>query len=441
MKYGLLGYPLTHTMSPFIHKRLFDEENIGASYELFECEKLNDDCINALKKLDGFNITIPHKESIIQYLQSLDMGADEYRAVNTVDNKGKFKGHNTDVNGFLKSVERVGATLSGSVLILGAGGVARMAIVETAKRGGTLVVAVRRESFLRAEKLAKEVQSTYAQASICVMDIKNIKGEYDLLINCTPVGMYPNVDNCPVSESVIQKCKAVFDMIYNPSNTQLLQIAEKNNIPNIGGMYMLVTQAAIAHEIWNDKKITNEIIDNITKDANIFMKVNFQKCPIAFVGFMASGKTTLAKAFAKSMDMTFVDIDEEIVKREELSISEIFSQKGEVYFRARENEVLREFANKKCFVISTGGGAPMFKDNKEILAKDTITVFLDTPFDTCYKRIEEEKGRPLANGREKESIAELYEMRYKVYNEAHIVIDGTKDIAKQIKDLQKHFRA
>lgn len=440
MKYGLLGYPLAHTMSPFIHKKLFDAENINANYELYECEKLYMECMASLKKLDGFNVTIPHKENIIEYLQSLDEGAKTYMSTNTIDNKQSLIGYNTDVDGFLKSIERLGSDLSGKVLILGAGGVARMAIVETAKRGGQIEVAVRKKSFVKAERLIMQVKETYAQASICIIDINNIIGEYDILINCTPVGMYPNIDSCPVVEEVIKRSKAIFDMIYNPTDTMLLQTAQKNDIPNIGGMYMLVTQAMAAHKIWNGTNISNDIIDNITKDANIFMKFNFQKCSVAFVGFMASGKTTLTKAFAKVMKMQFVDMDEEITKIENLPIPEIFSQKGESYFRESEIALLNEYTNKKNIAISTGGGVPMYDRNKELLQKKTITIFVNTPFDICYARTKENQERPLVSGLSKEKLKQLYEKRYKTYMEsAHIVVDGTMNIENQIKYLLSYF--
>ena len=219
-KYGLLGYPLKHTMSPPIHKRLFELEGVSDfSYELMEIpeETLKtevDRCLN----LDGFNITIPHKVNIIGYIDELADSANRYNSVNCVKNdNGKHIGYNTDCDGFLRSIRAAGGNISGNVLQCGCGGVGRMIAIECIREGARLTVSVP-EGFENTVDPVKK----YAADNVFSPDIKVVHpeetaslGSFDTLINASPVGMFPKVDACPVSEETIKKCGFVFDVIYN----------------------------------------------------------------------------------------------------------------------------------------------------------------------------------------------------------------------------------
>lgn len=267
-KYALLGYPLGHTMSPPIHKRLFELEGKDAEYEVCELppERLAEK-VGYLNSLRGYNITIPYKVDIIKYLDGLDDTAKRYNSVNCVVNKnGRNTGYNTDCSGFLRSLEAGGASLSGKVLQIGCGGVGRMMAIEAALHGAELTIVALPEFISGAEAAAEEARKLAPDAKIKVITHDKISGEFDLLMNASPVGMYPKVDDCPVTEEVIKSCKCVFDVIYNPNTTRLMELARKCGIKAIGGMAMLVWQAAVAHEIWSGARYRDEDIEAIIED-------------------------------------------------------------------------------------------------------------------------------------------------------------------------------
>lgn len=267
-KYAILGYPLKHTMSPPIHKRLFELEGRAAEYEICEIppEQLEEKAAY-LNSLGGYNITIPFKVDIIKYLDELDESAKRYNSVNCVVNRGgKTTGYNTDCYGFLRSLEAGGASLSGKVLQIGCGGVGRMMATEAALHGADLTVVVLPEFVKGAEDTAADILKLVPNAKIKVITHDLTDGEFDLLINASPVGMFPKTDECPVTERVIKSCKSVFEVIYNPNVTKLMQTARDNGIKAIGGMAMLVWQAAVAHEIWSGAKYRDEDIEKLTED-------------------------------------------------------------------------------------------------------------------------------------------------------------------------------
>ncbi len=271
-KYGLLGYPLKHTMSPPIHKRLFElDGNASAEYEVCELppEELEGKAAY-LNSLNGYNITIPYKVDIIKYLDGLDDSAKRYNSVNCVVRRdGKNIGYNTDCYGFLRSLESAGMSLSGKVLQIGCGGVGRMMAIEAALHGAELTIVSLPEFIEGAEAAKREALALAPEASVKVITHSEIAGEFDLLINASPVGMFPKVDECPVTDEVIKSCRNVFEVIYNPAVTRLMEIAGKNGIKAIGGMAMLVWQAAVAHEIWSGAKYNDEDIEKIIKDMRL----------------------------------------------------------------------------------------------------------------------------------------------------------------------------
>ena len=250
-KYAILGYPLKHTMSPPIHKRLFELEGKTAEYEICELppEELSEKA-DYLNSLGGYNITIPFKVDIIKYLDELDDSAKRYNSVNCVVNRdGKNIGFNTDCYGFLRSLEAEGMSLSGKVLQIGCGGVGRMMAIEAALHGADLTIVSLPEFIKGAEEAAAVAKKLAPNAKIKVITHDQISGEFDLLVNASPVGMFPKTEECPVTEDVVKSCKNVFEVIYNPDVTMLMKIAEKNGIKAVGGMAMLVWQAVVAHEI------------------------------------------------------------------------------------------------------------------------------------------------------------------------------------------------
>lgn len=272
--YGLLGFPLRHTMSPPIHQRLFELEGVSDfDYTLKEYspEELSEKISDVLA-LDGFNITIPHKVEIIKYIDELADSAKRYNSVNCVVKKdGKYIGYNTDCDGFLRSIEAAGGKLDGTVLQCGCGGVGRMIAIECVRHGAKLTVSVP-EGFEDTVEPVKE----YARANGFSDDIKvvhpsEIEGKFDTLINASPVGMFPKVENCPVTEDIIANCGFVFDVIYNPERTKLMRTAEKHGIKTCGGMAMLVWQAVVAHEIWSGANYSDSDIAKLISDMHKLM--------------------------------------------------------------------------------------------------------------------------------------------------------------------------
>lgn len=267
-KYAILGYPLKHTMSPPIHKRLFELEGKTAEYEICEIppEELSGRA-DYLNSLGGYNITIPFKVDIIKYLDELDESAKRYNSVNCVVNRdGKNIGFNTDCYGFLRSLEAENISLSGKVLQIGCGGVGRMMAMEAALHGAELTVVALPEFVKGAEETAEEIRRHKSDAVIKVITHDKISGEFDLLVNASPVGMFPKTEECPVTEEVVKSCKSVFEVIYNPDVTMLMKLAEKHGIKAVGGMAMLVWQAVVAHEIWSGAKYKDEDIAELIKD-------------------------------------------------------------------------------------------------------------------------------------------------------------------------------
>ena len=277
--FGLLGHPLGHSMSPFIHQALFALSGRPQPYALHDVAP--EDLKTQVPKLlagQGFNITIPYKVEIIPFLTQLSEKAGLYQSVNTVEIKdGRYIGHNTDVDGFLHGIRSLGVELSqGPVLMLGSGGVANMIATEVVLAGSPLTIAVRKEDVQQAAALKERLLKIKPDAEIitCLLDEPN--GSYRLLVNATPVGMYPNTQSCPVTPDIIRQAEAVFDLVYNPFETQLVQTAKSLGLPAGGGLSMLVWQAAVAHEIWFGDSFTDQQIQQVILQAKEYMEAHFQ---------------------------------------------------------------------------------------------------------------------------------------------------------------------
>lgn len=261
---GLMGYPLGHSMSPVIHKELLKLNGIEGNYRLTEINPDNfEKELEKVKDLDGFNVTIPHKINIIPYLDELSDRAKLFGAVNTVEIKdGKKTGHNTDCEGFLRAMKMAEIDLAGKVLVCGSGGVSRMFAFETVLAGAVLTLAVRAADLQAAGEIQKEIKDKLSK-DIRVITLDEVDGEYDVLVNGTPLGMYPNVEACVLPKEKVQKCRAVFDAVYNPLETTLIKYAKECAAKYSNGLPMLVWQAAVAQEIWFGVEFSMEQIKDI----------------------------------------------------------------------------------------------------------------------------------------------------------------------------------
>ena len=275
-KFGLIGHPLGHSLSPQIHTRLFELSGEAVDYQLYDIapEELRDK-FDFLGSLDGFNITIPHKVAVIDYCGSLSEGAQRYRSVNCVDNRTR-QGHNTDVTGFTKSIEMLGASLTSTVLLIGCGGVGRMMAIETALSGGRLIIAALKSDEALTEQAVREIKEKKPDADVRIvfinggaLSVEDFGGdlpEIDLLVNATPVGMSPKTDRMPCTPELLEHVRFVFDAIYNPKETLLAKTAREKGAKAMTGMAMLVLQAVAAHEIWDNAVYNKEDIDRLISD-------------------------------------------------------------------------------------------------------------------------------------------------------------------------------
>lgn len=268
--YGILGYPLGHSLSPRIHERLFALSDVKAEYKIFEipAEELKAN-FEMLKSTNGFNITIPHKIDIIDMCDSLDDTAKRYTSVNCVDVKdGKATGYNTDCVGFTLSIKAMGATLSEKTLMLGCGGVGRMIAIETVRSGGDITIAVRESGLAVAEAMCEELKTIRSdvKAEYCLLD--EVQGDYTLVVNATPVGMYPKTEFSPLTEKAISQINTehFYDLIYNPLETMLMSMMKAKGVNVSGGMDMLVWQAVAAHTIWDGSQYDEKDIKQLIED-------------------------------------------------------------------------------------------------------------------------------------------------------------------------------
>ncbi len=270
--YAVIGHPIGHTMSPFIHTGLFKLQNKEVEYKVLDIipENLGMEFSSVLKNLNGFNITIPHKEAIMPLIDETDSSAVKYSAINCVAcRNGKTVGCSTDAFGFTKALESAGVELSGKVLVLGSGGAARTLTREAADCGAEVTIAVRSGSIKKAEALKKWIQSNNGRAETCL--ISEVNDCFDLCVNATPVGMYPNTDAAVLTEEQLKCCSALFDAVYNPEKTKLISMAEGLGIKTVGGMAMLVWQAVKAHEFWYGAEFNTADIEQLIADANLEM--------------------------------------------------------------------------------------------------------------------------------------------------------------------------
>lgn len=246
--FGVIGYPIGHTMSPFIQKELFSLRGFDAAYGKFEIapERLEAEFSGKLKELDGFNVTIPHKVAIIPFLDELDTSAAGYGAVNTVKcQDGRFIGYNTDAYGFKKGLEFSGIEFAGRIAVYGYGGAARTIITEGIKAGCEVAVitsADRKEKALSAIKQINE--------KVVVFATEEFDKNFDLFVNASPVGMYPNSSASPIDEQQIEMFNCIYDIVYNPFETELVKMAKNRGKVWGNGLSMLVCQAQLAQTYW-----------------------------------------------------------------------------------------------------------------------------------------------------------------------------------------------
>ncbi len=411
MKYGCIGEHLTHSFSKEIHNAISDYE-----YELKEVSRKNFDSF--VKESDFFavNVTIPYKELIIPYLFKVDGSAQDIGAVNTVVNRnGKLFGYNTDFYGITKLILHCGINLSEkTVAILGTGGTSKTAKAAALSLGA---------------KCVYKVSRTEKTGAITYSELYQKAHQIDVIINTTPVGMYPNIYSSPLSLNRFPNLCGVIDVVYNPLRTRLVLDAKEKGIAAEGGLYMLVAQAVKASEYFLDKEYDSAIVDKI------YLDILKRKENIVLTGMPGAGKSTVGKLVSKILGLEFIDTDTLIEKSAGKTISKIFEEDGERAFRHLENDIIRDASSKTGVVISTGGGAVTIDDNITSLKQNGRIFFIDRPLENIIPT----SDRPLTPSRD--LLERKYNERYPTYlKTSDIHIDGSADAESVAKDIVRNIK-
>ncbi|MDE7262642.1 MAG: AAA family ATPase [Oscillospiraceae bacterium] len=404
MEYGLLGEKLGHSFSPQIHKALADYE-----YRLYPTPPEAVGELFRRRAFKGLNVTIPYKQTVIPLCDEVDPRAAAIGAVNTVVNRnGKLTGYNTDIDGLIYLAKRAGVDMAGKkVVILGSGGTSHTARAAARELGAGEIVVVSRKGENNYENLSR-----HADAGV--------------LINTTPVGMYPNAGASPVSLDAFPRLTGVLDMIFNPLRTALSMQAEARGIPAACGLPMLVAQAKRAAELFTGQAIgdnrTEEVLDGLLREVR----------NVVLIGMPGSGKTTVGRTLAKRLGKEFLDLDQLATERAGKPIPEIFAQEGEKAFRDLESAIVKEAGARTGCVISTGGGVVTRDGNYPPLHQNGVIVHLTRALDLLPKN-----GRPVSQSTD---LGELWRRREPMYRAfADVTIDNGGPLEETAAEIEKEL--
>jgi len=454
---GLIGNPVKHTMSPLIHNSLASMTGINMVYVPFEVkEKELKNAIKGAVALDiqGMNVTIPYKTDVIPFLEDVDPLAKAIGAVNTLvrTENGGFKGYNTDMTGLYHAMQDEGIELKDqTVVILGAGGVARPTAFLCANKGAKKVYILNR-TFEKAVNVADEVNLALELTDSDEKVVPMLLGDYRkvleiedsfIAIQCTSVGLFPDVNSAVIEdEEFYKKVSSAMDLVYRPLQTKFLKLAKEAGAKTFSGLKMLLYQGIDAYELWNEDKgikITKDQADEIYK--SMMLEV-VGASNIVLEGFMGSGKSTVSELLSEELMLELIDTDEVIEDTEGRTINEIFETEGEASFREMETDLLEAIDSDhwREFVISLGGGMPVKEENRELLRKIGKVVYLRAKPETIFERVKDDDKRPLLKTEDPlAKIEELLEKRAAFYEDvADMIIDTDSksplEITKEIID-------
>lgn len=405
MEYGLIGEKLGHSYSQMIHARLADYR-----YELKEVAPERLDAFIEARNFRGLNVTIPYKQAVMKHCAELSPEAMEVGSVNMliVRPDGSLFGHNTDIDGFIYMLRRGEIDPAGAkAVILGSGGTSLTARAALTRLGAREIVTVSRKGPV-------DYAALYAEHA-----------DAEILVNATPVGMYPKNGASPVELDRLPKVRGVADVIYNPEKTALILAAQAKGIPAVSGLSMLVAQAREAAELFAGHAIPAGRVEDIVSE------IGAQTLNLILVGMPGCGKSTLGQAVAAALQREFVDCDAEIVRRAGKSIPEIFAQDGEGAFRALESSVLADVCRGHGLVISTGGGAVLRAENRDAMRQNGRVCLIRRALALLPR-----DGRPLSAS--EDAVARLWEARRAAYETAAdfpVENDGTvEEAAEKIRE-------
>lgn len=412
-KYGFIGQSLSYSYSPYINSLIGD-------YGFKQYEIAPNDVPTFLKTCDykAMGIASPYKKIAYDLSVALSGSAIKSHFVNLVikDTDGTLKGYNTDYDAFKALIKKYSINFSGlKVLILGTGGAAHAAKAVLSEIDTSSVIFVSRHG-----------QNNY----------DNISVHYDsnILINATPVGMYPDNGASPVDLEGFTNLQLVIDFVYNPVRTTLIQQAIDKKIHVISGSYILAASSVFSAEIFLEKKFAPEYIDTLRK------KILTNKRNIVLIGLPGSGKANIGHALAQTLQRPFIDLDAEIEKTENMSVSDIFQTKGEAYFRDVEKKITLRFCKENGNIISTGGGVIISKENRYALRENSFVVYIERGYNDLYN-----DGRPVSSSIE--NLQRLSEIRSPIYEtiadtiiRAHSSVDANVNlILEALKNENPHY--
>ncbi|HPF88682.1 MAG TPA: shikimate kinase [Candidatus Limiplasma sp.] len=401
--YGLLGEKLPHSFSPQIHAYLG-----SYSYRLFEVKPEDLDAFLTKRNFDGINVTIPYKKAVIPYCAALSARARQIGSVNTIlrGEDGSLVGHNTDYDGFETLLQKLHYNPAGKkAIILGSGGSAVMVQAVLKDRHASEVVIVSRTGENNYQNL-------------------HLHSDASLIVNTTPVGMYPHTGVSPIDLNDFAAPDAVIDIIYNPANTKLLLDAQARGIPCINGLPMLVAQAKRASELFTGQSLDNTMIDYVTKC------IARQTQNILLIGMPSSGKTSVGTALANLTNRIFCDTDTMIEDQTGRRVPDIIRQDGVAAFRTLESAVLAEAAKQSGTVIATGGGIVTIPDNLPLIRQNSVCVFLNR--DPAKLSVAD---RPLS---QQYGVETLYQERLPLYRAwCDMEIDSNQSITQVVHAIRE----
>ena len=379
MEFGLLGEKLGHSFSPQIHRAL-----TGCDYRLLPTPPGEVEDLLGRRAFKGLNVTIPYKRTVLPLCDEVDPRAAAIGAVNTVVNRaGRLIGYNTDIDGLKYLAQRAGVDLAGKkAVILGSGGTSRTARAAAEELGAAEIVVISRKGEDNYENLSR-----HADAQV--------------LINTTPVGMYPSCGLSPVSLDALPRLTGVLDVVYNPLRTALLQEAEGRGLPCSCGLPMLVAQARRSAELFTGAEIPDCRLEEVL--AGLTAQVR----NIVLIGMPGCGKSAVGRALARRLGKEFLDLDQLIAERAGKPIPEIFAREGEEAFRALESEIVREAGARTGCVLSTGGGVVTRRENYAPLHQNGVIVHLTRDLSLLPTN-----GRPVSQSRD---LGELWAEREPLY--------------------------
>lgn len=407
--FGLIGKNLEHSFSKEIHKYFGNSD-----YNIINTNNLVETLNNP--KYVGFNVTIPYKTECLKYLDVLDDIATETKSVNTILKKENlYYGYNTDYYGFyeLLSYNKI-KIANKKVVILGNGSVSNTV---------QLIL-----QHLKADKVVKLCRNIKNPSEDLFQNVYKYS-DFDVIINTTPVGMYPhNDDDLVIELNVFKHLDVVIDLVYNPLRTKLLVEAEKLNIRTINGLYMLVMQAKKAHEIFFDLELPLNLANKVYK------KIKKNLYNLVFIGMPLSGKSKYAKLFETKYKKKLCDTDEKIESVINMSIFDFFKNHSESEFRMIEHEVIRQIYKQQNQIISTGGGVVKNIINIDLLKQNGIIIFLNKDPESIAKKVI--NGRPLIKS--SDDVLKIAKERLPLYkSSSDIIIAIKRDTVYHINEIKE----